>query len=533
MIGYLLIFAAIIIVCVFLNKLSLKVGIPVLLLFIILGMLMGVRTDFALEDKQHVEHICTFALIFIMFYGGFGTRWKTAKPIVVEAGLLATLGVFATAALLALFCHFALNWSWLESMLMGAVISSTDAASVFSILRTRKMGLKNNTAPLIEMESGSNDPCSNLLTIVVLAMLTSKTSAGQVAWMVVAQFLFGAGGGILIAMGAAWVLKRVRLADGFGSMYMLAVALLSYALPSAIGGNGYLSAYIVGIYLGNTSFHGRKTLANFFDGITSLMQIIIFYALGLVSDHWALKAAVVPALLIFAFLTFVARPVAVASILAPFRKYPPRQLGLISFVGLRGAASIVFAIMTITGGAVLEHDVFSIVFVIVLISISIQGSLIPWASRLFKMEDKSENVLTTFTSYSEENDVTFGKIVISPDSSWCGKRVMDIQVPKDLLLAMVIRGDEQILPNGSTVLQDGDKVILCMKSCQGKVEASLWEHPLSRNSKWIGKAVCEFERKDELLVLIKRGDDSIIPNGRTILEDGDVLVISTQNDSEV
>jgi len=308
-------------------------------------------------------------------------------------------------------------------------------------------------------------------------------------------------------------------------MYMLAVAILAYALPSAIGGNGYLSAYIVGIYLGNTDFHGRKSLANFFDGITSLMQIIIFFALGLVSNYNALLKALVPALLIFAFLTFIARPVAVASILAPFGKYPPRQLGLISFVGLRGAASIVFAIMTITGGAVLEHDIFSIVFVIVLISISLQGSLIPWASKVFKMEDKTENVLTTFTSFSEDNDVTFSKIIISPDSSWCDRSIKELHVPKDLLVTMVLRGEEQIIPNGETLLMDGDKVILCTKSCQGKVETSLTEHPLSRNSKWVGKAVHEFDRKDALLVMIKRGDDSVIPNGSTVLQEDDVLVI--------
>lgn len=193
----LLVFAVIIVICVFLNKLSSKLGIPVLLFFLMLGLLFGMKDpEFADNTSWLVGDISTIALIFIMFYGGFGTRWKSARPVILEAGLLATVGVALTAVFVGLFCHFVLKWGMVESLLMGAVISSTDAASVFSILRTRKLGLKNNTAPLIEVESGSNDPMSYMLTSIMLSLLTGSISTSSIVWDIVSQLAFGIGGGL-------------------------------------------------------------------------------------------------------------------------------------------------------------------------------------------------------------------------------------------------------------------------------------------------------------------------------------------------
>lgn len=531
---YILLFSIIIFVCILLNKVSSRMGIPVLLLFIVLGMLSGLQFTPTLESCKLVEDISTFSLIFIMFYGGFGTRWSSAKPVATEAGLLATLGVVLTAGAVGLFCHFALKWDWIESFLMGSVISSTDAATVFSILRTHKMGLKNNTAPLLEVESGSNDPCSNLLTLVMLSLLGGNITGGQVVWMVVAQFLFGILGGLLIANCAVFVLKRVSFPSGMDSMFMLAVAIFAYALPAAIGGNGYLSTYIVGIVLGNTRFRGRKAMVNFFDGVTSLTQILIFYSLGLMSDCKSLAVVVVPALAIFLFITFVARPFAVCSILGPIRssgkaKYPPKQLGLISFVGLRGAASIVFAIMTITRESALEHDIFSIVFLIVLVSILLQGAFIPAAARCFDMVDGSEDVMKTFSDYSDVSEVSFGRMNVEHGSDWDGKKLCELHLPKEMLVTLVLRGREKIVAKGDTVLHGGDRLIFCSKSYINETEANLHEHPLSKNSKWAGHAIKEYPAPPgTLVVMVKRGDRSIIPDGNTVLRKGDVLVILGQ-----
>ncbi len=526
MVKYLIVIAVIIFICVFLNKVSSRVGVPVLLLFIFLGMLFGRYEQFNAGTTGNVEILCSIALIFIMFYGGFGTSWKSARPVAVEAGMLATVGVFLTAAILGLFCHFALRWGWAESFLMGSVISSTDAATVFSILRSHKMGLKNNTAPMLEIESGSNDPCSYMLTVVMLAVLSGTASGGMVVGMIFKQLIFGAACGLLISQGALFLLKRNRLPDGFNSLFILAIAILGYAIPCVIGGNGYLSTYIVGIVLGNNEFHGRKALIGFFDGVTSLMQIALFFILGLVAAKMPLLESVIPAVAVFLFLTLVARPLAVTSILSPFHKYPAKQVGLVSFVGLRGVASIVFAIMTINQGAALDHDIFSVVFIIVLISISLQGSLIPWAAKAFGMTDMNEDIMRTFSDFSETTEVSFGRIDVREDCPWNGKSIKDLGMPKEMLITMVIRGKQHIVPNGHTVLNAGDRVIFCSKTYQNETEASLKEHQISKNSAWIGKRIKDHpDHVKSLVVMIKRGEEGIIPDGDTILCENDVLVL--------
>lgn len=532
---YLIIFSVIIITCVFLNKFSGKIGIPVLLFFLMLGLLCGSQYDeFAMEGGGIVGDISTIALIFIMFYGGFGTRWKSARPIVVEAGLLATVGVMLTAVFVGLFCHFALHWEWLESFLMGAVISSTDAATVFSILRTRKLGLKNNSAPLIEMESGSNDPMSYMLTAIMLSLFSGNVSAGGIVWEIVSQIVFGAGCGLVISTGAIFLLRRITFRNnGFDLLLFISIALLSYALPDLVGGNGYLSAYIVGIVLGNTEFPERKAMVSLFDSITSLMQIVIFFLLGMLAIPSQLVRSVIPALIIFAFLTLVARPLAVCGVLAPFRKYPFSQLGLISFVGLRGAASIVFAITILTSGVALQNDIFSIVFCIVLISIALQGSLIPVVARKTGMTDSGADVMTTFSDFSENAEVSFGAICITENGKWNNRQIKDLGLPQDCLVTLVIRGTEQIVPEGSTTLLAGDRVVICTRAYQDGSAERLVQHPLSENSRWAGHKVSEYPKGNgNLLVLILRGDEKIIPNGNTILENGDVLVLLKRNSTD-
>lgn len=528
---YLLIFSIIVFTCVFLNRFSGKVGIPVLLFFLVLGLLCGSEYDeFAMERGWIVGDISTIALIFIMFYGGFGTRWKAAKPVAVEAGVLATAGVALTAAVVGLFCHFVLKWAVLESFLMGAVISSTDAATVFSILRSRKLGLKNNSAPLIEVESGSNDPMSYMLTSIMLSLFSGGVTATGIAWKVFSQIFFGAGIGLLISTGAVFVLRRINFRNnGFDLLLFISIALMSYALPDLIGGNGYLSAYIVGIVLGNVDFPERKPLVSLFDSITSLMQIVIFFLLGMLAIPSNLLHSLLPALIIFAFLTFIARPLAVCGVLIPFRKYPFRQLELISFVGLRGAASIVFAITILTSGASLQNDIFSIVFCIVLISIAFQGSLIPSVARMTKMTDKNSDVMTTFSDFSESAEMAFGVIRVHESGIWENRMVKDLNLPQDCLIALIIRGGKRIVPRGDTTLRAGDKVVLCTSSYLEETTDRLVEHQLSEGSRWAGHRVSEYPNQEgNLLVMIQRGDEKIIPHGNTVLKGGDVLVILTK-----
>ena len=525
---FLLIFSAIVVTCIFFNRFSGKVGIPVLLFFLMLGLLCGCRYDeFASHWGRIVGDISTIALIFIMFYGGFGTRWKSARPVVVEAGLLATVGVALTALLVGLFCNIALGWSLLESLLMGAVISSTDAATVFFILRSRRLGLKNNSAPLLEVESGSNDPMSYMLTAVMLSLFSDGIAAGGMIWRIISQMGFGAAGGLVISLCAVSLLKRIRFqSNGFDMLLFIAIALVSYALPELVGGNGYLSAYIVGIVLGNTEFPGRKPLVSFFDAVTSLMQIVIFFLLGMLAIPSNLLHTLLPALVIFGFLTFAARPLAVCGILLPFRKYPLKQMALISFVGLRGAASIVFAINILTSGVALQNDIFSIVFCIVLLSIALQGSLVPAAAKATGMTDTGEDVMTTFSDFSQNAEMSFGAICITETSRWNNRQIKDLGLPQDCLAVLIVRGDKRIVPKGSTLLESGDEVVLCTRSFRDQNTDCLVRQTLSDNSKWAGHRVSEYPQKEgSLLVMIQRGDEKIIPNGNTILYAGDVLVM--------
>ncbi len=523
---FLIVIAAVILVCVWLNNLSLRIGIPTLLVFMLLGIIFSYTglwpIDF--DNQEFAEQICSVALLFIMFYGGFGTRWKAVRPVIREAGLLATLGVVMTAVLVGLFGHFVLGWEWLESMIFGAVMSSTDAASVFSILRSKRLGLKNNTAPMLEMESGSNDPAAYMMTGILLAVMTGTNSGGNIAWMIIAQILFGGLGGMIIAQLATLWFRNMNIqTHGFDSLFILGTAIAAYALPSLVGGNGYLSVYIAGIILGNEEFQDKKSLVSFFDGVTSLMQVLIFFMLGLLARPGLLAKAIVPALAIFVFLLLIARPAAVFAILTPFRKYPFKQQAFISFVGLRGASAIVFAIMATVFNAQLQNDIFNIVFCVVLLSISLQGALIPWVAKKLDIIDRHADVMKTFNDYSDSTPMRFGRVAVEADGPWANKYVKDLVLPGTMLLAMIIRGEERLLPRGDTLLLPGDDVIIMARGFEDK-KTYLKEKTVKVDSRRVGQPLSRYPGNG-LIMMIRRGDKIIIPEGDTILEAGDKLVI--------
>ncbi|MGM9721057.1 MAG: potassium/proton antiporter [Candidatus Egerieousia sp.] len=530
----LIIIAVILFTCVFLNNISERVGVPVLLMFILFGILVGTSAPEAINDYgELIGDICSISLVFVMFYGGFGTRWSSVRPVIGESALLASAGVVVTAASVALFCHYALGWQWAESLLMGSVISSTDAASVFSILRTKSLGLKRNTSPILEVESGSNDPCSYMLTAICLSLLGGELSAGGILLMLLMQIAFGIIFGLVIAKIAQLILKGRSLNNqGVKMLFIFAVALTSYALPTLFGGNGYLSTYIVGIILGNTEFSERRPLVSFFDGITSLMEILIFFLLGFMSVPERLAEAFIPALIIFFFLTLVARPFAVFSVLLPFRKYPLNQMSLISFVGLRGAASIVFAIMTLNNALNLSNDIFSIVFVIVLLSISLQGSLIPFASRRLKMVELSGGDDSTFSTLQETEEISFGRIRIDAFSPWADCRISQLNIPQELLIVSIFRDGESIVPNGNTLLRRDDELIIGIRGYENSTNAIIKSRIIRPGSRWVGSTIREFAaEKSYLVIMIKRNGESIIPNGNTVICGNDQLEYIIRNNT--
>ncbi|MCY6959482.1 potassium/proton antiporter [Clostridium brassicae] len=529
---YLLITSIIIVICVLFNKISSKLGVPTLLAFIVLGMIFGSDGLFKIsfENYRFAEQICSVALIFIMFYGGFGTRWSEARPVAVKSILLSTVGVVLTAGLTGVFCYFVLKMKFMESLLMGSVISSTDAASVFSILRSKKLNLKDNTASILELESGSNDPCSYMLTTIMLSIMSGKANLGFVAYTVFAQMAYGSVIGIIVALGGVFVLRHFKFAtEGFNAAFVLAVAILAYAIPDLIGGNGYLSAYIVGIVLGNANIKNKQSLVHFFDGVTGLMQMLIFFLLGLLAFPSQFSSVLLISVAITLFLTFVARPVAVFLLLTP-TKCTIRQQILVSFAGLRGAASIVFAIMVTVSEAYTKNDVFHIVFFIVLLSISFQGTLIPIMANKLKMIDNNVNVLKTFNDYTEETDVQFIKLAITACHPWKNKALRQITFPPDTLIVMLIRNKEIIIPSGRTTLLENDIAVLSAPAFQDETAVHLVELKITSDSKWREKKISEFSpNPDQIVVMIKRNEKIIIPRGKTVIKENDILVMNSLN----
>ena len=376
----------VLIICITSTKVLYKFGVPILLIFIVLGMLFGSDGLIGIyfDNYELTKQISSLGLVFIMFYGGFGTNWKMAKPIAFPAVLMSSLGVVITAGLTGAFCYFVVKTTLLEGILIGSIVASTDAASVFAILRAQKLNLKGSLASLLEVESGSNDPIAYMMTLIVLAMMKSSgiLSLGTITYMIIIQILFGLLVGFLLAKGTVYILRHSKFEiDGFYTIFIMAVAILSYSLSEFLGGNGYLSVYISGIIIGNSKIPRKKSIFHFFDGISWIMQIVLFFMLGLLSFPSKLPYVTGKAVSISLFMILIARPLATFIILSPF-KFKIKEKIFISWVGLRGAASVVFAIFAVTYGVNVENDIFHIIFFIALFSVAIQGALIPRVASL-------------------------------------------------------------------------------------------------------------------------------------------------------
>lgn len=526
MASFLLLAAAVILLCIIANKFSYRFGMPALLLFMALGMVFGSDGLFKIQFESFgiAENVCTAGLIFIMFYGGFCVKWKTAKPVAAKSIVLSTLGVVLTSLFTALFCYLVLGLSPAESFLIGAVISSTDAASVFSILRSKKLNLRDGTASLLEVESGSNDPAAYMLTIIGIQLV--QGSSGSLLYMVFAQLVYGVVIGVLVALVGVWILQKLNIVtEGLDTIFVIALVLISYALPVMIGGNGFLSVYITGIILGNSRIKNKTILVHFFDGITGLAQITLFFLLGLLSFPHKLLAVLPVALAIAVFMMLAARPLTVFLLLKPF-KSSTRQCVLVSWAGLRGAASIVFAIMVVAGGVPIECDLFHIVFLVALLSVAIQGSLLPFVAEKLKMVDNEEDIRKTFNDYQDESAITLMRMYIPSGHNWQNRTIGSVNMPTGSLAIMIKRGGETIIPRGDTVILAEDNVILSVPEYKDTGDADLEEIIIDKNHEWCQKSIEELNLPESILVaMVKRGEENIIPRGQTVIKEGDVVVL--------
>ena len=466
LLGSILVFSAIII-----NKTGYKLGVPSLLVFLVVGMLFGSDgLGLHFENAKQAQFIGMISLSVILFSGGMDTKIREVKPILLPGLLLSTLGVLVTTALTGLFIYyvshetgFDINLSLIVSLLLAATMSSTDSASVFNILRTQKINLKQNLRPLLELESGSNDPMAYMLTIVLISLATSASaSAGQIAVDFAIQFVVGSITGFAMGKLGVLIINKIKLNNS--SLYpilLLSIVFFTFTITDLLKGNGYLAVYIAGAVVGNAKIVCRRETQTFFDGFTWLSQIIMFLALGLLVNPHELLGVAPVAVLIGLFMMIVARPASVFLCLLPFKNLGFKAKTFTSWVGLRGAVPIIFATYPVVADIDGADQIFNIVFFITLLSMIIQGSTISWAAKKLNLNLPLQKEGNDFgIELPDEIDTTLKDIEVTEKMLENGNKIADMNIPKGTLVMIVKRGNRHIIPNGSLTLQAGDKLLL-------------------------------------------------------------------------
>ena len=529
-----LVVSLVILLCVITEKFSYKIGVPALIFFMFIGMLFGsdglMKIEY--ENFKQAEMICSIALIFIMFNGGFNTNWKHARPYVGKAIMLSSVGVFLTAMITMVCCHYLLKLSFQESFLLSAVLASTDAASVFSILKSNNLDLKDGTSSILEVESGSNDPMAYLLTITAISIMSSG-KMGNLFLTITAQLVVGLGMGLAFAYISKYTLsKKNIIADGLDVIFILAAVMLCYGVSDRLGGNAYLSVYLMGLLLGNTRMNSKRPIIAFFNELTSLLQILIFFIIGLLSFPHSMPKTMPLAFAVVAILTFVARPLMTIVLLMPL-KCSLRQCLLIAWAGLRGASSIVFAIVAVSSGIHLSFDIFHVVFLVSLFSIAIQGALLPTMSKKLNMIEKNANIMKTFNDYEESIDFQFAKLHIEKDNEWVGKRIDKIDVPLGSQAIMIRRNGKSLAARGKSLIKANDDLILNVPAYYPSGTEEVSEVSVYKGHKWANKTVAELNLPvSQLIIMVIRNDEKFIPNGDTLIKEDDVLLIFNGEEQE-
>lgn len=468
--GLLIAIAILMLICVFANKFLTRFGVPILILFIGAGMLLGSEGIFGIYfDNPSLTHeIGNIALCFIIFHGGMELNWRSARPVIGSGLLLSTIGVLLTAVLIGLTACLITGMTFLNGMLLGAILSSTDAASIFSTLKSQKLKLKGNVAPLLEFESGSNDPMAYMLTIALIGMIQNPHNGiGVYLLTLLKEVGFGACIGVALGFGTVQLLNRVHL--NIESMYFivgLAFMMLTYSLSSYIGANSFLAVFIAGIMIGNSSFVRKIRLIHFFDGQSWLAQIILFLTLGLQVFPSRLLPVALKGFAISAVLILVIRPLVVMPILTLF-KLPLRHQLFVSFAGFRGAASIVFATYPFTENLPVSQDIFDIVFFISITSILLQGTCLKPVAKWLDLvqEETSGYAMQDFNLYADElSDMPVLGVYVPDDSPTVGKNISELGLPETVRIVAIRQMERYATPQGTTVINAGDRMLLTSQS---------------------------------------------------------------------
>ncbi len=475
----LLIIAILLFLSVLASKTSYRVGVPTLFFFMIIGMLAGSEGIGGIEfnSPKIAQFIGVMALNFILFFGGFDTNFKDVRPVMKHGAMLSVFGVLFTAIFLGVFVWLVVpGFSLVEGMLIGSIVSSTDAAAVFAVLRSRNMGLRGGLRPMLEFESGSNDPMAYLLTITFLSMATHP---GESLWAEVPMFVVQMVMGVLMGLGLGWlskrIINRIRLEyDALYAVLVIALMFFTYSVTEALKGNGFLAVYVSALYLGNQKLIHKKTIAKIFDGLAWIMQIAIFIVLGLLVTPSHILPVVGIGLAISAFLMFVARPLSVFLSLLPF-KVPFNQQLFVSWVGLKGAVPIVFATYPLVAGLDKSDMMFNIVFFISATSVLVQGTTLSRVAHLFGVSQpfKKTRNISIDIELTDHEDVRskFAQVVMPKDSQAVGIPLVELGFPKKAAISLIIRGQKYITPYGSTILEPHDKLLVVAEDAVSMMNA--------------------------------------------------------------
>lgn len=447
------------------GKTSYKYGVPVLIFFVIIGMLAGSEGigNIYFDNPKVTQFIGIIALNFILFTGGFETSWQSIKPIVWQGVTLSTLGVLLTAVAVGLFIWAVTDFTIYEGLLLGSIVSSTDSAAVFSILRSKKLALKGNLRSTLELESGSNDPMAYALTITFTGLvINQEASLISTLPVLIKQILLGGLLGFLFGRIGKVIINGIKLDyEGLYIVLLIAIMFFSFAATDLVDGNGFLAVYLCAIYLGNQDLIHKKKILKSFDSFAWLMQIVLFLTLGLLVYPSQIVPVIGIGLLISAFLIIVARPLAVFISLF-FFKLQNRTRWFISWVGLRGGVPIVFATYPLLAGAEESSMIFNIVFFISLTSVLIQGTTLPFVAKLLHLTlpEKAKMRTPTDIELTDSIKSVFKEIIIPAKGSVIGKQIVQLGLPKTTLISFIKRDNKYIVPNGSTVLNPNDRLFV-------------------------------------------------------------------------